>query len=188
MTTSFRLDGKIEGSNDLQVWKYIPEENDLVISKYQEGENDNEPYLLISSLTRTITHGSDTWLIDCCGSKHMKSYRYSLSNLIKKDSPHKVKLGDDFQYPIKGIGEASFKSDYGKLMKIKDVLFILGLRNNILSISTLEEKGFIISFVDGEVLMWPKGKYFNDAIVIGVQEGGLYKLKDTQRHPWFKIL
>ena len=25
--------------------------------------------------------------------------------------------------------------------------------------------------------MWPKGKYFNDAIVIGVQEGGLYKLK-----------
>jgi hypothetical protein len=25
--------------------------------------------------------------------------------------------------------------------------------------------------------MWPKGKSFNDAIVIGVQEGGLYKLK-----------
>ena len=25
--------------------------------------------------------------------------------------------------------------------------------------------------------MWPKGKYFNDAIVISVQEGGLYKLK-----------
>jgi hypothetical protein len=99
-----------------------------------------------------------------------------------------VKLGDDYQYPIKGVGEASFKLDYGKLMKIKDVLFILGLRKNILSISTLEEKGFIISFVDGEVLMWPKGKYFNDAIVIGVQEGGLYKLKDTQRHPWFTIL
>jgi hypothetical protein len=25
--------------------------------------------------------------------------------------------------------------------------------------------------------MWPKGKMFDDAIVIGVQEGGLYKLK-----------
>jgi hypothetical protein len=107
----------------------------------------------------------------------MTEYQYSLSNLIKKDSPHKVKLGDDYQYPIKGVGEASFKLDSGKLMKIKDVLLVLGLRKNLLSISSLEEKGFRISFVDGEVLMWPKGKSFNDAIVIGVQEGGLYKLK-----------
>jgi hypothetical protein len=62
-------------------------------------------------------------------------------------------------------------------MKIKDVLLVPGLRKNLLSISTLEKKSFRISFVDGEVLMWPKGKSFNDAIVIGVQEGGLYKLK-----------
>jgi hypothetical protein len=64
MTTKFRLDGNLEGSNDLQAWKYIPEENDLVRSKYPKGENDNEPYLLISALTGTVTHGSDTWLID----------------------------------------------------------------------------------------------------------------------------
>jgi hypothetical protein len=106
----------------------------------------------------------------------MTGYQYSLSNLIK-DSPHKVKLGDDYQYPINGVGEASFKLDSRKLMKIKDVLLVPGLRKNLLTISALEEKGFRISFVDREVLMWPKGKSFNDAIVIGVQEGGLYKLK-----------
>ena len=27
------------------------------------------------------------------------------------------------------------------------------------------------------VIMWPKGKTINDAVVIGEQEGGLYKLK-----------
>jgi hypothetical protein len=177
MTTSFRLDGKLEGSNDLQAWKYILEENDLVRSKDLEEENDNEPYLLISAFTGTVTHGSDTWLIDSGASKLMTGYQYSLSNLIKKDSLHKVKLGDDYQYHIKGVGEASFKLDSGKLMKIKDVLLAPGLRKNLLSISALEEKGFRISFVDGEVLNWPKGKSFNDAIVIGVQEGGLYKLK-----------
>jgi hypothetical protein len=32
-------------------------------------------------------------------------------------------------------------------------------------------------FIDGEVLMWSKGKSIDDVIVIGVQEGGLYKLK-----------
>jgi hypothetical protein len=88
-----------------------------------------------------------------------------------------VKLGDDYQYPIKGVGEDFFKLDSGKLMKIIYVLLVPGLRKTLLSISALEEKGFIISFVDGEVLMWPKGKSFNDSIVIGVQDGGLYKLK-----------
>jgi hypothetical protein len=51
------------------------------------------------------------------------------------------------------------------------------LKKNLLSISSLEEKGFRVSFVDGEVLMWPKGKKINDAVVIGEQERGLYKLK-----------
>ena len=34
-----------------------------------------------------------------------------------------------------------------------------------------------VAFVDGQVLMWPKGKTIDDATVIGEQEGGLYKLK-----------
>jgi hypothetical protein len=41
----------------------------------------------------------------------------------------------------------------------------------------LDEKGYRVSFVDGKVLMWPRGKTFDDVVVIGVQEGGLYKLK-----------
>jgi hypothetical protein len=171
MNTSFRPDGNLEGSNGLQAWK------ELIRSKDPYGESDNEPHILISSLTGTVTHGSDIWLIDSGASKHMKVYQYSLSNLIKKDSPHKVKLGDDYHYPIKGVGEYSFKLDSRKLMKIKYFLLVPGLRKNLLSISSLEEKGFRISFVDGEVLIWTKGKSFKDANVIGVQEGGLYKLK-----------
>ena len=34
-----------------------------------------------------------------------------------------------------------------------------------------------VAFIDGQVIMWPKGKYFDDGVVIGKQEGGLYKLK-----------
>jgi hypothetical protein len=36
---------------------------------------------------------------------------------------------------------------------------------------------FRVAFIDGEVLMWPKGKTIEDAIFIGTEEGGLYKLK-----------
>ena len=34
-----------------------------------------------------------------------------------------------------------------------------------------------VAFIDGQVLMWPKGKTIDNAIVIGEREGGLYKLK-----------
>jgi hypothetical protein len=60
---------------------------------------------------------------------------------------------------------------------MKDVLYVPGLKKNLLSILGLEKKGFRVAFVDGQVLMWPKGKTIDDAIVIGVEERGLYKLK-----------
>jgi hypothetical protein len=107
----------------------------------------------------------------------MIGYKDSLSELVQKDSPHKVKLGDDYQYPIKGVGEASYRLDSRKPMKMKDVLYVLGLKKNLLSILALDEKGFRVAFIDGEVLMWPRGMSIDDVVVIGVQEGGLYKLK-----------
>jgi hypothetical protein len=41
----------------------------------------------------------------------------------------------------------------------------------------LDKKGFRVVFIHGEVLMWPKGQTTEDEIVIGTEEGGLYKLK-----------
>ena len=90
-----------------------------------------------------------------------------------------MKLGDDYQYPIKGIGESSYKLAR-KSIKMKDILFVLGLKKNLLSISALDAKGMRVAFIDGQVIMWPKIKTIDDVIVIGEQEGGLYKLKD---HP-----
>ena len=60
---------------------------------------------------------------------------------------------------------------------MKNVLFVPGLKKNLFCISALDAKGMRVSFVDGQVLMWPKGKTFDDAIVVGEQGRGLYKLK-----------
>jgi hypothetical protein len=51
------------------------------------------------------------------------------------------------------------------------------LKKNLLSLSALEKKGFKVAFIDGEVLMWAKGETLNEAIIIGSEEKGLYKLK-----------
>jgi hypothetical protein len=94
--------------------------------------------------------------VDSGASKHITDYTESLYNITHKDSPHKVKLGDEYQYPIKGVVEASYKLDLGKRMKMKEVIYVPGLKKNRLSISTLDEKGYRVAFVDGKVLMWPR--------------------------------
>ena len=125
----------------------------------------------------TVTHGSKDWIIDSGASKQMTGFKEFFEKLFEHNSPHKVKLGDDYQYPIKGSGESSYKLDSRKYMKMKDVLFVPGLNKNLLSISALDAKGMRVEFVDGQVIMWTRGKTIDDAIVIGEQEGGLCKLK-----------
>jgi hypothetical protein len=92
---------------------HATEDDELVQKKRIKEDDSDEEYVLISALTGMVTHGSDTWLVDSGASKHMTGYKDSLSSLVEKDSPHKMKLGDDYQYPIKGVGEASYRLDSG---------------------------------------------------------------------------
>lgn len=40
----------------------------------------------------------------------------------------------------------------------------------------MEDKGQRVAFVDGTVLVWPKGSSIDSTAVIGVHEGRLYRL------------
>jgi hypothetical protein len=79
-----------------------------------------------------------------------------------------VELGDDSRHAVKGVGEASYQLDSSNSISIKDVLFVQGLKKNHLSISALEDRVLRVVFVDGQVLLWPKGSSIDLAIVIGV--------------------
>ena len=116
---------------------------------------------------------ANDWVVDSGASKHMMGYKESFVNMSEHESPHKVTLGDDYQNSIKGSEEASYKIYSGKYLKMKDVLYVPGLKKNIISISSLEAKGMRVSFFDGQVLMWPKGKTIDDATVIGEEDEGL---------------
>jgi hypothetical protein len=124
-----------------------------------------------------VTPGEYTWLIYSGVSKNMRGRKDILSSLTKNNFPHKFSLGDDYQYPIKGMGESTYKLDSGTLMRMKVVLYVPGLKKNLLSISALDKKGFKVAFINGEVLMWHKGKTIEDLVVIGTEEGGLYNSK-----------
>ena len=74
----------------------------------------------------------------------MTGKNQTLSRLEENNSLDKVSLGDDYHYPIKGIGESSCKLDFGTSMKMKEVIYVPGLKKNLLSISTLDKKGHIL--------------------------------------------
>ena len=52
-------------------------------------------------------------------------------------------------------------------MTMKEVLFVPGLKKNRLSISALDAKGMRAAFIDGQVILWPRGKTIDDVVVIG---------------------
>ena len=67
----------------------------------------------------------------------MTRKKKTMSRLKDKNSPQKVKLGDDYKYPIKSIGGSSYKLDSGTPMNMKEVLYVPGLKKKLISISAL---------------------------------------------------
>ena len=62
-----------------------------------------------------------------------------------------MELGDNAKYAVKGIGTTSFQLESGDSLHMRDVLFVPELKN-LLSISALEDRGYRVAFVDGQVL------------------------------------
>lgn len=56
------------------------------------------------------------------------------------------------------------------------ILFVPGLKKNLLSVFALEGKGYRVAFVDGKAIMWHTDSSIDFADMIGVREGGLYRL------------
>jgi len=97
-------------------------------------------YYLVSTLSGSLTTGRDTWLVDSGTSKHMTGYKDILSEFKKMTFSDQVELGDDRSYEIQGIG----------------------------SVATLEDKGYIVTFTERKVLLWPKDGQMNSVEIIGV--------------------
>jgi hypothetical protein len=106
-------------------------------------------FSLVFSLTCTIINSSDTWLVNSGASRHMIGYQNSLKSLTENNSSLQLELGGNSKYAVKGVGTTSFQLEYGNSLHMNDVLFVPGLRKNLLSISALENKGYRVSFVDG---------------------------------------
>ena len=113
--------------------------------------------------------------MDGGASRHMTGYKSTLTDFWKKPFTVQVELGNDASYEIKGVGSTSFLLDSSTILHINDILYVSGLKRNLLSVGVLEDKGYEVIFKQGKTYLWDKDKDLDSIEVIGVHEG-LYKV------------
>lgn len=101
----------------------------------------------------------------------MPGYGDHLADVVQREFQEKVVLGDDARYVVKGAGATSFQFDSGKTLQMRDVLLVLGMTSNLITVSTLEDEGYDVILSRGRVFI----QKFNSSerIEIGIHDGGL---------------
>ena len=88
------------------------------------------------------------WYIDSGASRHMTRVR-EYSTEFAAIGDQEVVLGDDSVVKAVGCATVSFQRESLPPMLLRDVLYVPGLKNNLVSVSTIEDRGHAILFHHG---------------------------------------
>jgi hypothetical protein len=124
----------------------------------------------------TVEMPSSDWYIDSGASSHMSGVREHFTDLRDPEIRLEIVLGDDTVVRAVGRGTISFQRECMPPLVFRDVLFVPGLKKNLVSVSSLQDRGLEVSFRGTEVLIHPKGSSITHGRVIGTREGNLYRL------------
>jgi hypothetical protein len=106
----------------------------------------------------------------------MTGVREHLTDLRDTKVRMEIALGDDSLVRVAGISIVTFQRDGMPPISFMDVLYVPGLKKNLISVSTLQDRGLEVSFRGTEVYIHPMGSSLASGQVIGVRDGKLFKL------------
>lgn len=88
------------------------------------------------------------WYFDSGASCHITSHWDLFVSLVDAPTSKKVTCANNASYIVKGMGDVVFTCVDGADLKIGDVLYVLGIKKNILSVSMFALLGFDVSLID----------------------------------------
>eukprot|EP00253_Pinus_taeda_P014532 PITA_14532 len=118
---------------------------------------------------------SGIWYVDSWASRHMTGVREYFSELLESGTDVEVVLGDDRVVRAVGVGTLTFQRESKPPLKVTEVLYVPGIRKNLISVSALQDRGYEVLFRRGQVLMYPRGAPAESVRVIGVRHAKVYK-------------
>jgi hypothetical protein len=107
-------------------------------AKLARGNDDDDSVMLLVT-TRDESDNKDKWYLDTGCSTHMTGRKDWFVSLTSTKN-NNVRFADDSTVAVKGVGDVSIKRKDGKLSLISNVLYIPGMKCNLLSIGQLLEK------------------------------------------------
>jgi transposase InsO family protein len=116
------------------------------------------------------------WYIDSGASSHMIGLREHFSDLRDIEVRIEISLGDDRVVRVAGVGIVAFQRDGMPPISFTDVLYVPGMKKNLISVYTLEDKGLEVTFRGTKVLIHPRRSSLALGQVIGVRDGKLFRL------------
>ena len=103
--------------------------------------------LLMSYVELYKARREDAWFLDSGCSNHMSGDR-TMFNELDENFRHSVKLGNNTKMDVMGKGSVKLLLN-GVNHIVAEVYYILELRNNLLSIGQLQERGLAILIKEG---------------------------------------
>ena len=105
----------------------------------------------------------------------MTGARDQFSQFSERRLNLEVELGDESIVIVVGVGTVSFQRESLPPLAVSKVLYVPGLKKNLISVSTIEDKGYEVAFRCGQVIMYPRGSSVDSGKVIVVRHGKLYR-------------
>lgn len=129
---------------------------------------------LFSTLTDTFQDKSN-WVIDNGAYRHLNGHHKKMKTL-SKGKYYSVKLRDNKSYFVRGLWSTYIEFENGSNIHLNNILFVLSLHKNLISILCLEDKSDRVDFIDGKVVVWSNNSSIENARVTGILEGRIYRL------------
>ena len=82
----------------------------------------------------------------------MKGVCEFFTSLAEKDLDLEIEIGDDAKYKVVGLGTVAFQREFGKWLMAKDLLYDLGLTENLLYVLVMEGNGYVMTFMDEKAI------------------------------------
>jgi hypothetical protein len=114
---------------------------------------------------------------DSGSSHHMTGMRSLFLSVSEMGSDCHVKSRACTRHAVKGVGCVRFQLELGVSLEVDEVvMYVPELKVNLLSISALEDMGYEVMFVDGQVHIRAEGATLDVAVRLGIRQGMMYRV------------
>jgi len=115
----------------------------------------------------------DTWWLDSGATIHVVNSLQGFASLRKpSDAEAKVIVGDGARVPVLEIGVNSLFLPSGHTLILKDAVYVLSMRRNLIYVSALDKFGYTFNSGNGKLVV----SFKSTLVCSGILRDGLYML------------